>query len=32
MRFFIATTFNVPPVAFAGNLAGVGDILVLYDE
>jgi formate hydrogenlyase subunit 4 len=25
-------TFNVPPVAFASNLASDGDILVLYYE
>jgi hypothetical protein len=29
---YVTPTFNVPRVAFAGNLAGVGDILVLFEE
>jgi hypothetical protein len=30
--FMILITFNVPPVAFAGNLANDGVILVLFEE
>ena len=32
IHFFFRRTFNDPPVAFAGNLANDGSILVLYDE